>query len=225
MQAAETAKRPKGRAGRPPRERAGEVEQRILDAAREVFLSRGFEGASIDEIAQVARAGKPTIYARFEGKEALYAAVVARNVETNTRVENFGFTGDSFEERLVNLAVALLESALNENTVGLIRVSISEARRLPELTQRVTEMARSHGAEALARLLNEVVQREGHAEGIFAADRIAATARIFMELVFFPLVFRALTGEELGVLRREIPAHVAERVAFFLAASARDGSR
>ena len=66
------------RSGRPPRALAGEVEERILDAARKVFLERGLEGASIDEIADVAHAGKPTIYARFPGKEALFAAVMLR---------------------------------------------------------------------------------------------------------------------------------------------------
>src|SRR5271155_1948356 len=66
------------RSGRPPRDLAGEVEERILDAAAKVFLERGFEDASVDEIADVARAGKPTIYARFPGKEALFAAVISR---------------------------------------------------------------------------------------------------------------------------------------------------
>jgi AcrR family transcriptional regulator len=35
-----------------------EVDERILDAARKLFVERGFEGASIDEIAEAARAGK-----------------------------------------------------------------------------------------------------------------------------------------------------------------------
>jgi hypothetical protein len=48
----------------------------ILDAARKVFLQRGFEGASIDEIDEAARSGKPTIYARFANKRALFTAVV-----------------------------------------------------------------------------------------------------------------------------------------------------
>src|SRR5271166_6499547 len=56
------------RCGRPPRELAGKVEERILDAAGKVFLERGFSGASVDEIAEVACAGKPTIYARFRAK-------------------------------------------------------------------------------------------------------------------------------------------------------------
>src|SRR5690349_15968914 len=71
------------RTGRPPRELAGEVESRILDAARRVFLERGLAGGSIDEIAELACAGKPTIYARFPGKEALFTAVVMRKVAAN----------------------------------------------------------------------------------------------------------------------------------------------
>ena len=65
---AANAKRAAVRFGRPPKELAGQVNARILDAACKVFLERGFEGASIDEIAEVARSGKPTIYARFRDK-------------------------------------------------------------------------------------------------------------------------------------------------------------
>ena len=62
------SRRAKVRRGRPPKELEGEVDERILNAAREKFLERGFEGASIDEIAVAARAGKPTIYSRFGDK-------------------------------------------------------------------------------------------------------------------------------------------------------------
>ena len=47
------------RFGRPPKDLAGAVGERILEAARKVFLDRGFEGASIEEIAEAARSGKP----------------------------------------------------------------------------------------------------------------------------------------------------------------------
>src|ERR1700741_2304578 len=81
-------KRAHSRGGRPPLERAGEVEESILDAAQAVFVRRGYEGASVDEIAQTARAGKPTIYARYANKEALFKAVMARQVARNTQFEN-----------------------------------------------------------------------------------------------------------------------------------------
>ena len=59
-------KRP--RPGRPPKDLAGDVKARILDAAQRVFLKRGYQGASLDEIAQTAPASKPTIYAHFRGR-------------------------------------------------------------------------------------------------------------------------------------------------------------
>src|SRR5260221_11187347 len=69
-----------GRSGRPPRELAGEVEERILDAARKEFLDRGFEGASIQEIADVPRSGNPPTYPRFPHKPAPVTAAGPRDV-------------------------------------------------------------------------------------------------------------------------------------------------
>jgi AcrR family transcriptional regulator len=152
-------KRPPGRTGRPPRKLAGEVDARILDAARRVFLERGLAGATIDEIAELACAGKPTIYARFPGKEALFTAVVMRNVATNiARFENYVPTGASIQERLASLGAAILHWLLVGNTVGLMRLSIAESRRFPELASSVHRMARGRGLEAVGRLLAEAAQ-------------------------------------------------------------------
>src|SRR4051794_26714073 len=71
--------RPNVRVGRPPTKLAGEVDERILETARRVFLERGLAGTSIDAVARLAGAGKPTIYARFPTKEALFEAVIMRN--------------------------------------------------------------------------------------------------------------------------------------------------
>src|SRR3984893_2139921 len=103
------AKRPAVRFGRRPKELAGVVDARILDAARKVFLKRGFEGASIDEIAEVARSGKPTIYDRFRDKRALFTVVMTREIlsrfaEFKTEVP----TGATIEERLTSAAITLL---------------------------------------------------------------------------------------------------------------------
>src|SRR5262249_8784438 len=113
-------KRAHSKGGRPPLERAGEVEERILDAAQEVFLRRGFESASLDEIAQTARAGKPTIYARYANKESLFEAVMARQVARNTQFENLVPQGRSFQAKLVNLGIALIERTLDGETIGLM---------------------------------------------------------------------------------------------------------
>ncbi len=53
----------------------------ILNAAVALFSRHGFKRASIDLIAEAAKVAKPTIYAHFEDKEALFAAVCSLFVE------------------------------------------------------------------------------------------------------------------------------------------------
>lgn len=55
--------------------------QNMLDAALAVFAEKGYEGATIDEIAERAEFGKGTIYNYFpEGKEALFLTLLAELV-------------------------------------------------------------------------------------------------------------------------------------------------
>jgi AcrR family transcriptional regulator len=218
-------KAPTVRSGRPRRELAGEVDERILDAARRVFLEHGLSGASIDEIASLARAGKPTIYARFPSKEALFTAVVMRNVSAIIgRFEGHIPAGRTIEDRLTQLGVTLLHWALAGDTVDLMRVGISEARRFPDLANGVQGMARQCGEGAVGRLLNEMAQSDGLGTlPAFAPDRLATTAQLFMDLVFKPMMIRALFGEKLETLRAQVGDHVASRIGFFLAACRHGG--
>ncbi len=54
----------------------------ILDAALEVFSAHGFRGATLDEIADVARLSKPNLLYYFPSKEAIHQALLARLLET-----------------------------------------------------------------------------------------------------------------------------------------------
>jgi AcrR family transcriptional regulator len=213
------------RSGRPPKEHAGEVERRILDAARKVFLDRGFEGASIEEIAQAARSGKPTIYARFPGKRALFTAVVMRDIVS--RIEHFEVdvpAGATVEERLTTMGAALLRSALERDRIELMRLAMAEARRFPDLAGSLGRMARERGAETGARLLAAIAQSdEIGGLAAFAPERFATTARLFVDMLILPVILRALLGERLELLQAEIDPHVARTVNFFLAACRHGG--
>ncbi len=210
------------RCGRPPRGLAGEVEERILDAAAQVFLEHGFRGASVDEIAEVACAGKPTIYARFPSKQALFTAVVERLVRRNTNFEAISCSGRSIEERLNGLAAIILNRVLTPETIGLVRVAVAEARRFPDLATSVSRMGREHPTEALTQVLGGLGASDAiGASPAFAPRRLPATARRFLDLVVSPMLVRALFGEDLGLLRTEIGTHASASVAFFLAACRR----
>ena len=54
-------------------------------------------------------------------------------------------------------------------------------------------------------------------------DRLAMTARYFVDLILLPKLLRALSGEPLKTLHAEIASHVSQRVAFFLSACRNGG--
>jgi AcrR family transcriptional regulator len=219
------AKRAAVRFGRPPKELAGEVDARILDAARKVFLERGFEGASIDEIAEVARSGKPTIYARFRDKRALFTEVVTRDIlaritEFKTEVP----AGATIEERLTSAAITLLHWGFDSDRIGLMRLAVAEASRFPDLAATVSRTARDLSTELGVRLLGELTQSSELASlPALAPERLTTTARLFLDLVAVPMLLRALFEVNLNTLDAEIDTHVARSVAFFLAACRNGG--
>lgn len=53
----------------------------LLDVGRTVFAERGYEAASVEEIAARAKITKPVVYEHFSGKEGLYAVIVDREVQ------------------------------------------------------------------------------------------------------------------------------------------------
>ena len=214
-----------GRCGRPPRGLAGEVEERILGAASRVFLERGFERASVEEIAEAASAGKPTIYARFPNKQALFTAAVARLVSRNASLDVLSCGDGSIDERLEALARLILTRLLSPETIGLIRVAVAEARRFPDLATSVGRTGRACPMEAVARLFGEwAASGDIGAWPAFAPEKLHETARRFLDLVVLPMLVRALFGEDLSALRAEIGAQAARSVAFFMAAC-RDAPR
>ena len=190
--------------GRPPKEFAGDVQERILDAAQQLFLEKGFRSASIDDISEMAPASKPTIYAHFPGKEALFAAVVARTINGLTDFEGFTPAGRTIQEKLSNLGVEIVE-------------------RFIEVSRNVHDAARVRAAGAVSQLLNETTQKVARSpKGPFSPRRSVATAQMFMDLILLPMLMRSLMGEELKDLRKELPTFLRERVTFFLAACEAD---
>ncbi|TAJ26346.1 MAG: TetR/AcrR family transcriptional regulator [Reyranella sp.] len=61
----ETTKRPRGRP------RSFDTAE-VLERVRGVFLAKGFGGASLDELSEVAGLNRPSLYAAFGDKEQLY---------------------------------------------------------------------------------------------------------------------------------------------------------
>jgi AcrR family transcriptional regulator len=127
------------RFGRPPKRLAGEVDARVIDAARKIFLERAFEGASIGDISQAARSGKRTIYARFRNKRELFTAVVTH--DSTSRISQFASEapiGPTIEERLTGAGILMLRSALEDERIALMRLAIAEMQRFSDLSSTIS---------------------------------------------------------------------------------------
>src|SRR5258706_8412417 len=129
-------KRP--RLGRPPKDLAGDVKARILDAAQRVFLERGYQSASLDEIAEVAPASKPTIYAHFPGKEALFEAVVGRVLDGLTNFEGFEPKGRTVQDKPASFGNGGVERLVEEKN-GVTRATRAGGEGFPTLSPHVHE--------------------------------------------------------------------------------------
>jgi len=99
------------RTKKPTRHRmtAAERREQLIEIARPVFAERGFDGASVEEIAARAEVSKPVVYEHFGGKEGLYAVVVDREVRHLLEKMRTALTGGSARILLEQAAVALLD--------------------------------------------------------------------------------------------------------------------
>ena len=120
-----------------PPGRSARKRQAILDAARSAFLARGFDRSSMDEIADLASASKPTVYKHFETKERLFAEAVTAEIaaaasNTEAMVTTLPSTQDLAAD-LRALARQHLADLMQPDLLQMRRRLIAEAERFPEL--------------------------------------------------------------------------------------------
>jgi AcrR family transcriptional regulator len=94
-----------------------ERREQLLDVGRSLFAAKGFDGTSVEEIADKAGVSKPVVYEHFGGKEGLYAVVVDREVRRLLDRVTHALSGDHPHLLLEQAASALL-SYIESETDG-----------------------------------------------------------------------------------------------------------
>ncbi len=112
----------------------------ILEAAVEEFQQRGFVGASMDRIAELANVSKRTVYNHFESKEALFNAIVSLMFEEARETVDVTYVpGRPLREQLVDLGRAEGRLLQSERFMSLARMAIGETMRAPEIAKAAQE--------------------------------------------------------------------------------------
>lgn len=116
---------PRGRRGRPSPERAAAIASTILDAATELFLREGYEGTSMDAVAERAGVPRTTLYRRYADKSALLAAVLEarRAVWAEITARTGGQPEGDLAQRLTHHVATTLRWASTDEVRTFFRVS------------------------------------------------------------------------------------------------------
>lgn len=120
--------------GRPRANDADIRRERLFEAARQAFLVQGFQGASLEGIAQQAGISRATIYRQFRSKEKLFREVALHSVDM-LRAEARAIPDAGRQPRVVlcDFVMLFAGAVTDERSVGLLRMAISEQPLFPEL--------------------------------------------------------------------------------------------
>jgi AcrR family transcriptional regulator len=112
------------RRGRP---RDPEAEPRIRQYALKLLLERGFDGMTVDDVAEAAGVGKATIYRRWASKELLANDALADLFDLEIPDADTGSIAGDLRQ-VYSYALTFVNS---EQGLALIRLAVSEANRDP----------------------------------------------------------------------------------------------
>jgi AcrR family transcriptional regulator len=188
--------------------------RQVLDGARRVFLSAGFDGASMGEIAKTAGVSKGTLYTYFESKEALFETLILEE-RTSLAEALFRLDPDDPDPRAVlrRLGRSFLAMMVRPEHVASVRMVIGAAEKFPRIGQVFYEAGPRQGIARLGAYLERQVLA-----GRLAIEDAELAAQQFLELCSAGTMKRLLfaAGEPPGAL--EIERQVEQTLRMFFAA-------
>jgi AcrR family transcriptional regulator len=143
-------------------ERKAQTRADLLAAARRVFLERGFHGATLDEIAEAAGYTKGAVYSNFDGKDALFLAVLDEHqVQRAKLFAGFLFDEPTPEDVYRTVARLMLEADAREPEWSpLVSEFLTYATRDSSLRAAVSEV-RERFLEAVGDIIESLSERHG----------------------------------------------------------------
>lgn len=186
----------------------------IVAMAWEVFRAKGFEGASMSDVADRFGGSKATLYRYYSSKEELFAAALEEALaeQNDDAYQRLSREGD-LRARLLEFAETYLKFRLTPEMIGVHRLMIASAERSD-----LSAVLRAEFIDPNWRRFGVVLEREMTAGRLRKSDPYLASIH-FRGLVEADVLERRLNGERL-VTNAQVETAVNEGVAAFLRAYA-----
>ena len=186
----------------------------ILEAAKALFLSNGYDGSSMDAIAAEAGVSKLTVYSHFTDKEKLFAEAVKSKCEEQLPELLFELDDEvPVAQLLLNIGRGFNELINSRESVELHRVMVSLAAQDSKLSRMFYEA----GPQRVLHGMEELLRQADQSGKLRVPDPLSAADQFFC-LIKGGANFRLLIGCGEALQGAEAEAHVCDAVEGFLRA-------
>jgi AcrR family transcriptional regulator len=170
----------------------------ILRHARRAFTTEGYAGARIEPIARDAGVSTATLYALFDGKEELFAAVIEDSaIEFNRLMGHVRTTSGPARERLMSFATTYAAFMADPFIRAVFRLVMAERRRFHDVAMKFFDRGKADFGKVLIDALTEMVET-----GELRIERASWAAGQLMGMIEHPVFFMPLvTGDEVMPVR------------------------
>lgn len=186
--------------------------QAMLDAARELFVERGYDAVSLSEIVKRSGGSLATLYELFENKAGLLGAIVAsKRFSTHDQIDAVVARGGTPAAMITDIANVIIESFSDDETIGLMRVVMGETLRDPAFANSIFRAAHVPAAHRLADLF-----ADWHEAGVAAIPDSLLAAHFFFGMIIFGEQTRAFFGDACSIVQPPRETLVKETAAMFV---------
>jgi TetR/AcrR family transcriptional regulator, mexJK operon transcriptional repressor len=166
------------KAGRPTLDELERRKLKVMQVATSLFVRNGYAATSLVDIAKDAGVATRTVYQHFGDKEAIFRHVMFARETAAVLPPPTMQEEDSVVDIMQRAANYILEVSLRPTTVDLMRLTIAESRRFPELTKKLTDATYSRFRGNVKGIFDELVRRD-----LVQDSDTALSAAMFVDLI------------------------------------------
>jgi TetR/AcrR family transcriptional repressor of mexJK operon len=198
--------------------RSARKHREIVEAATLMFMKKGYDGTSMEEIAVKAGVSKQTVYKHFADKERLFSDVVLATTNQVDRVVGLvaGPLVETLELKkdLTLLGRQFITSLMDPHLLRLRRLVIANADRMPELGRTWYEQGFERVLATLATCFGGLSKRHL----LSLEDPLIAAHHFVGLLLWIPVNQAMFTGSEQPYTKAALDRYADAAVSAFLAA-------
>jgi AcrR family transcriptional regulator len=176
--------------------------RQIMEGARAVFLARGFDAASMMDIAKAAEVSKGTLYVYFKSKEELFSTIARQECATQAEV-TFRLDENDHDVAAVLNRLGVEFISFLTNKASSLRIVIAIADRMPEIGKAFYQAGPACGIERLKTYLEAQVRA-----GILVIDDTEVAAAQFLDAcqatLFRPVLFNCAPAPTIARIRHVV---------------------